>query len=310
MRSLVTLVGLVAPLLGGQFMALQAFTIQRTTTMKTSIATGTLGPLFAANSENTDEDAELFPGMSREELRELLDGVPVYAVTEPDKEGLVLLKEKDKENDIAYFFFSAETANTVFAPLRQKNEESAKWDVTQYPLGLVWFELFKNPEPGIEYRLVPDANNLGGARTLMEQQSKQLGVPLSDKFQKGYNEIPIFMDQRLRIQAADGEERFPMYMALQDLISTLQQASGEYEAALNVADLETLLEQMQAKSENDFRKSVVVPPSPPPPQEQEQTSAPSADSTYDVLGRKITPDKIKQDDEPISTPTAMDNWDD
>lgn len=259
-------------------------------------------PIFAT-SDDVDHD-ELFPAMTREDLGVLLDSVPVFAVTEPNKEGIVLLKEKDNSNDIAYFFFSAETANAVYAPLREKTKDAKSWDITQYPLGVVWFELFKNPEPGIEYRLVPDAVNMGGARTLLEEQSKQLGVRVPDNFQKGYNDIPVFMDQRLRIQSADGEEMFPMYLGLQDLVSTLQQASGEYEAALNVASLEALLEQMQDKSENDFRKSVLVPPSP-----QTSTNSESGGAGGSAP-KKTIQDQMESDDEPFSTPTAVNNWDD
>jgi hypothetical protein len=291
MGSLVTLLGLFALLGCHHLITLQAFTIQTTTSTSFS-RSYTQGPLFA----------ELFPAMSREELGVLLDSIPVYAVTEPDKEGLVLLKEKDQSVDIAYFFFSPETADTVYAPLREKNKD-AKWDLTQYPLGVVWFELFKNPEPGIEYRLVPDPINLGGARTLLEETSKQLGIPVSDKFTKGYNEIPVFMDQRLRVQAEDGEEMFPMYVSLQDLISTLQQASGEYEAALNVADLETLLEQMQAKSENDYRKTALVPPSP-------ESSTTNANNAAAPSSKTMIQDQIEKEDEPFTTPTATNNWDD
>lgn len=243
---------------------------------------------------------EKFPPMSKEEVMEILDSVPVFAVTEADQEGLVLLKEKDNPNDLAYFFFSPDTANEVFAPIRQKNE-NAKWAVTQYRLGLVWFELYKDPEPGIEYRFIPDGQNLGGARQLIEEQSKQLGSNAPSVFQKGYNQIPVFIDQFLRIQTPDGGEKFPLYLGIQDMITTCQQAadatSGKYEAAINVANLEDLITQMQSGCENDFRKAALIPPSSSAQTNkmQEESNDDGGDNSNGL---------------PISTPTALDLWDD
>jgi hypothetical protein len=251
----------------------------------------------SASSAENIKPPEKFPPLTKEEIMEILDRVPVYAVTEVDQEGLVLLKEKDNPNDLAYFFFSAETANEVFAPIRAKKQE-ASWAVTEYSLGVVWFELFKDPEPGIEYRFIPDGRNLGGARQLIEEQSKQLGASVPGVFQKAYNQIPVFIDQFLRIQTPDGVEQFPLYLGIQDMITTCQQAaavtSGKYEAAINVADLDTLIAQMQSESENNFRKAVFIPPSP--------TSA--------SLEQSVSMASFSSDDTPLSTPTAVDLWDD
>ena len=239
--------------------------------------------------------------MPREEVESLLDSIPVFAVTEPNKEGLVLLKEKNSTNDIAYFFFSAETANAVFAPLREKKSadgEANTWDVTQYPLGVVWFELISKPEAGIEYRLVPDAQELGGARKLLEEQAKQVGSPDSvpDVFNVGFNQVPVFIDQFLRIRASsDGEEKVPMYLSLQDLLTTCQQAkdasSGEYQASINVADLKVLVEQMLQESENDFRQAVLIPP-----------------TAQALKGKPTITPPVDEDADTFTTPTATDNW--
>ena len=255
------------------------------------------GQLFmSASSQN-----KIYPALSRDEVEAMLDTVPVYAVTEPKQQGLVLLKEKDNTNDIAYFFFSPETANSVFSSIRQTrqvNDEGNTWDISQYPLGLVWFELFKNPEPGIEYRLVPDSKELFGARNLIEQQQAQRpeGTILPEKaFETAHNEVPVFMDQFLRVQT-EKDEKVPMYFGLQDLVSTCQQASETsskiYQAVVNVSDLETLVGQMQQESENDFRKAVFIPP-----------SLQKADP------RNAIQSSLDDEDE-FTTPTASNDWDD
>lgn len=233
------------------------------------------------------------PAMSRTEIEKLLDFVPVYAVTEVDKGGIVLVTEEDKENEIAYFFFNPEIANSVFAPLR-KQKRGVSWDVKQFSLGMVWFELFQSQEKDeVEYRLVPDSKELAGARQLLDPDGADPTL-----FQEAYNAIPIFVDQSLRVEGADGEKKFPMYFSLQDLLESCQQAgtSNGYEAAVNVADFCNLVEQMQEESENDFRNVVLVPP----------TILPVSDSS--TSGTRIEADR--KDDETFSTPTATDNWDD
>lgn len=252
------------------------------------------------NSAEKNQVTQTHPPMSREEVESLLDSIPVYAVTEPNKEGLVLLKEKDNANEIAYFFFSPDTANALYAQFRGKNLD-ASWDVTQYPLGLVWFELLASSSgnEGIDYRLVPEASDLTGARTVLEEQAKQMKSEASNMFQVGYNEIPVYMNQVLRIQAADGEEKFPMYLSYQDMLMALQQIEGatpkEYEAAINVVDLRALLDQMMgSKTPTDFRKTVLVPPS--------LSQQPSF--------MRTKTESALEDDKPISTPTMTESWED
>lgn len=228
-----------------------------------------------------------YPPLSRDEVQAMLDTIPVYTVTEPNQEGLVLLKEKGNSNDIAYFFFSPEAANTVFAPLRKKQLEQqgsgVDWGVSAFPLGLVWFELINDPEEGVEYRLLPDPDNLIGAQNLLNQQQKQSKAPSNEKldnlFKAPFNEIPIFIDQFLRVSTAesngDTKEKVPMYIGLKDLMDTVNQAikasSGDYQAAMSVIDLRDLIEDMTKKegNSNDYRQAIMVPPTP------ENTSSPS-----------------------------------
>jgi len=264
-----------------------------------------------SNNEKVTPPTIKYPPLSKEEIMEMLDSVPVYAVTNgEDEEGLVLLKEPNNPNDIAYFFFSPETANQVFSPIRGKNP-NASWAVTQYQLGLVWFDLYKDANPGIEYRFIPDGQNIGAARQLIEEQSKQLGVTnVPNVFEMSYNQIPVFIDQFLRIQNRNGEEQFPLYLGIQDMITTCQEAakvtSGQYEAAVNVADLETLITQMQSESDNDFRKAIFIPPS------RMSNIATQEAAEEDVLPWSTPSPSYRNNKETpqLSTPTAIDLWED
>jgi hypothetical protein len=296
----------------------------------------------------TPKTKKLYPSMSRDEVQSMLDTVPVYAVTEPNQEGLVLLKEKNNPNDIAYFFFSPKAATTVFAPLKKEGE----WSVSAYPLGLVWFELIDNdPEKsedgtrGVEYRLLPEPDDLIGAQNLLREQAKQQGTAaaksssssdVNELFRLPYNEVPIFVDQFLRVSTATSaeeaatdavEEKVPMYIGLKDLMETCNKAikasSGEYQAAMSVISLKDLIDEMMNTNgnTNDYRKAILAPPS---EITKETTSASLSSSSsktkskqpsqpedpfswegkQNIIGKKL------EEGEEISIPTATNDWSD
>ncbi|CAJ1958794.1 unnamed protein product [Cylindrotheca closterium] len=230
-------------------------------------------------------------GLSKQQVISILNDVPVYAVTQSNKEGMILLDEEGTKNQIAYFFFNPETANAVFGPLRQKEGvDAAAWDVTQFQLGLVWFELVKgDATKNIDYRFVPDYKELQAARKILDPK----GVDPS-LFSASYDKVPIFVDQSLRVTGRDGQKKFPMYFSLQDLLESCQQANKEYKPEVNVADFCTLVEQMQADdAENDFKNVALVPP-----------------TIMLVKGDdSIIEANFPADDGILETPTAEDNWD-
>ena len=294
----------------------------------------------------TSKKKKLYPSMSRDEVQSFLDTVPVYAVTEPNQEGLVLLKEKDNPNDIAYFFFSPKAATTVFAPLKKEGE----WSVSAYPLGLVWFELIDNdPEKsedgtrGIEYRLLPEPDDLIGAQNLLREQAKQQGTTaksssseVDELFRLPYNEVPIFVDQFLRVSTATSaeeaatdavEEKVPMYLGLKDLMETCNRAikasSGEYQAAMSVISLKDLIDEMMNTNgnTNDYRKAILAPPS-ESTKETTSASLSSSSSTtkstqpsqpedpFSWEGKQSIIGKKLEEGEEITIPTATNDWSD
>jgi len=294
----------------------------------------------------TSKKKKLYPSMSRDEVQSFLDTVPVYAVTEPNQEGLVLLKEKNNPNDIAYFFFSPKAATTVFAPLKKEGE----WSVSAYPLGIVWFELIDNdPEKsedgtrGIEYRLLPEPDDLIGAQNLLREQAKQQGTTaksssseVDELFRLPYNEVPIFVDQFLRVSTATSaeeaatdavEEKVPMYLGLKDLMETCNRAikasSGEYQAAMSVISLKDLIDEMMNTNgnTNDYRKAILAPPS-ESTKETTSASLSSSSSTtkstqpsqpedpFSWEGKQSIIGKKLEKGEEITIPTATNDWSD
>lgn len=280
--------------------------------------------LRAVADDNTGDDASTttttYPPLSNEEIEQFLARIPVYAVTDSQSGGVVLMSERSadgsdaSEKGIAYLFVTREAATATMKQLRSTAAPGASWEVTGLSLGAIWYELLsgestvqtQNLESGetmdttnetIEYRLTPDYRDLNGARDLLSQTPEaKAALEKSGAFSSPYGDVPVFMDFQIRMEEkqADGTraERFPLYLALQDMVETCQQfvnaggadaQGGTYEAKVNVAKLDSLVEQMQAEegSTVDWRKALLIPPTPLPekPVASEQPPAAEDDST-------------------------------
>lgn len=226
----------------------------------------------------SDSAPPTIPPLQAKEIKEILDQVPVYAISSIEN-GSILLVEEDTKN-VANFFLSKEFADTV----AYGHDDTLRVD--SYSLGKVYFQFFDPDESkdkekeitvittndqDVEYRLLPDTREVDQAQLLLSQMA---GV--DDTFAKGFNEVPLFMDQHIRLaigseEQGDYKEIFPMYFGWNDLATTCQEYvkayadSGEaYDAAISVSELEQLVEQMKKPSPVDFRNVQFVPASPRP----------------------------------------------
>lgn len=289
--------------------------------------------LSAASASKSDEQSKkedqiTYPALSNEEVEKFLSRIPVYAVTDSASGGVVLMSERSAAGDagdtskgIAYIFITKEAATATMKQLKGSSP-GANWDVTGLSLGAIWYELIsgdatvhtQSVESGetldtsdekVEYRLVPDYRDVNGARDLLSQSPEaKEALEKSGAFSSAYGDVPVFMDLQIRMeeQQNDGStvEKFPMYLALQDMVETCQQfldaQSGTYEAAINVAQLKNLVEQMQQPGTVDFRKAVLIPPTPIPMPEKPKP-----------LGIKGLDDEEDGDSDAYS-PSMNDGW--
>ena len=221
--------------------------------------------------------------LNEKEIEELLEGVPVYALTSIENDSVLLIEEDGK--NVANFFLSKEFADTVV----EGHGDNLRVDV--FSLGKLYFPLFAEGsdattgssqigdeikiittnELDVEYRLVPDTREVDQGRSILSQMA---GV--DDAFSTGYNDIPLFMDQHLRLgigseERGDYKEIFPIYFGWNDLVKTCQEyvrafadAGEEYEAAISVSELSQLVAQMKQPSPEDFRNVQFIPSSPRP----------------------------------------------
>jgi len=179
--------------------------------------------------------------MSKEEIEEWMEHIPVFAVTDSKGSGVVLKPEND--SSIFYFFLNPLQANATLTQLKAQNEEM-DLKVSAFSLGKIWFDLLHaDPEKevklksstdaqeetttkGVQYRLVPDTRDLLGARMLLtmtpedgeklkesgsmtptgnDSSCLQKAMTESPKFKQPYNEIPIFTITQMRMQKTPSE---------------------------------------------------------------------------------------------------------
>ena len=93
--------------------------------------------------------------MSREEVEEWLEHIPVFAVTDEKGAGVVL--KPDNETSVLYFFMNPLMANATLQQLKTVNED-VDLRVSAFSLGKIWFKLLSadaNQEVMVGLKRVP-----------------------------------------------------------------------------------------------------------------------------------------------------------
>jgi len=201
------------------------------------------GGLFGGGKDDKKvEEApggQKYPAMTKEEIEEWLEHIPVFAVTDSNGAGVVLRPEND--TSVFYFFLNPNQANATLTQLKSANEDM-DLKVSAFSLGKIWFNLLQSDkevilkQPGeedsagetaknVEYRLVPDTRDLLGARMLltmtpedgeklkesggmtpeMAQAAIKKAMEESPKFKQTFNEIPVFTIAQMRMQKQPAE---------------------------------------------------------------------------------------------------------
>jgi Tic22-like family len=217
--------------------------------------------------------SETYPAMSRQEIEDWLEHVPVFAVTDSNGAGVVLKPEND--SSVFYFFLNPMQANATLNQLLGSNAEM-ELKVSAFSLGKIWFNLLNSdtnttvqlaPPPGgetevpmetsgVEYRLVPDTRDLLGARMLLTmtpedgEKLKESGgmtpelaqaaiakaMSESPKFKTTYNEIPVFTIAQMRMQKqAESDDASSTPVTLLPMYFSLQNMIGTWQQFMSQA---------------------------------------------------------------------------
>lgn len=218
-----------------------------------------------ASREDAVETKEKYPAMTRVEVEEWLEHIPVYAVTDSNGAGVVLKPEND--SSVFYFFLNSMQANATLQQLKGANAE-LDLKVSAFSLGKIWFNLLNGqddrevvlktpggddvegqPTKGVEYRLVPDTRDLLGARMLLTmtpedgeklkeggsmtpeiaQAAIKKAMTESPKFKSTYNEIPVFTIAQMRMQKKPGEGEDGETITLLPMYFSLQNMVGTWQ---------------------------------------------------------------------------------
>jgi len=220
-----------------------------------------------------------FPALSQSEIEEKLN-IPVFGITDLHGHGITLKNAKDtNQQDSLYLFFSEKMANQAMKAILANNENVPELKLTPLHLGKMWFRLLHNesrvfdmkphtqaqigddsPDANdesipndlpaerrpVSFRLVPDSQNLIGARLLsslkpedsrelveaMKQDNRELVKEMVERWSSEstfcsapYNEIPLFCMPHLRSQRKDTDDSdekskflLPMFFGAKNMV--------------------------------------------------------------------------------------------
>lgn len=238
------------------------------------------GGLFGGKDEKKDgevatEEKKKYPAMTKEEISDWLEHIPVFAVTDSNGAGVVL--KPDNATSVFYFFMSPVQANATLSQLKGANEDM-DLKVSAFSLGKIWFSLLngspdeevmlKQPgvegdegkmmTKGVEYRLVPDTRDLLGARMLLTmspedgeklkagdtlnaeaaQAALKKAITESPKFNATFNEIPVFTISQMRMQKKPEEGDSGEPVTLLPMYFSLQNLVGTWQQFMTSAPAE------------------------------------------------------------------------
>ena len=146
--------------------------------------------------KNDGSSTSTFPPMSKDEISQWMNHIPVYAVTDMKNDSTKAIQLNEKA--VVYFFMSPVVAEAHKRKLEEamtKKEsggddgngggggDGGELTVSGMFLGKIWFDFLhpQSQEEDIEYRLVPDPRDLTSARTILSMESPEYQEDLNSK---------------------------------------------------------------------------------------------------------------------------------
>ena len=84
-----------------------------------------------------------FPTLSQDKIKEELDVLLVYGLTNVNGNGVLL--SNNKENSVFHFFFSRHMADAALRAVCESNVDAPPLRVSAFHLGKCWFKLINGP---------------------------------------------------------------------------------------------------------------------------------------------------------------------
>jgi len=231
--------------------------------------------------------------LSEQEIREKLDSIPVYLIT--DENGLPLSRnlpdsaDGQKGGSVTGVYMSRQDALKSIDDLEKAKGKDPKLDeilenlqVTVVPLGSIYQQLqeTKNQPNRLLFAFKPENKEINGALELLRQSGQKV-----DQFKS----IPVFAVRfapdkgYVPIRVTDNKELIPLYLSEEDAQGLLNQVKPKFpQADIQVIDVDGVIQTLQGKND-DWLQHVYLVPS---PESREYIQNLSQDSKHDYYRRK------------------------
>lgn len=192
--------------------------------------------------------------MSAEEIEDRLDGIPVYALSNPEDE-FMLVSGTSTGKSLGLFCFKKEDAESLLDQVIAVDPHMRHGSkVVPVALNKV-FQLKVN---GVAFRLIPESSQVTNA--LREREKS--GLP-SDSF----SGVPVFQSRSLILKSQKKRYR-PLFFRKEDLENSLERASRQQnqlnpalrQGDIQVAVLEDVIKEMKENSSSDWDDVIFIPP--------------------------------------------------
>ncbi|KAK7247036.1 hypothetical protein RIF29_41912 [Crotalaria pallida] len=192
--------------------------------------------------------------MSAEEIEARLEGIPVYALSNPQEE-FMLVSGASSGKNLGLFCFRKEDAESLLDQVTAIDPHMRHGSkVVPVALNKV-FQLKVN---GVAFRLIPEHSQVKNAL----REREKLGLP-SDSF----SGVPVFQSKSLILKSQKKRYR-PLFFRKEDLLNSLQRASRDQnqlnpamrQGDIQVAVLEDIIKEMKDNTTLDWDDVIFIPP--------------------------------------------------
>ena len=209
--------------------------------------------------------------LSEEQIKQKLDAVPVYLITNQEGSPLTRSIPADQNGQkaatVAGVYMSQQEAEAVITELQNaQNKDQRLTDLVKnlqvevVPLGFIYQQLKQsgNQADPVVFALQPIKQEVTAAQNLLRQSGNQVeqfpGVPVFVvKFAPDQGYVAIKSN-------ADSQELIPMFLSKQDAQGLLNQVKPKFsQAEIQVIDIDSVIETLESKDEKWFKQVVIVP---------------------------------------------------
>ncbi|XP_031111360.1 protein TIC 22-like, chloroplastic [Ipomoea triloba] len=209
----------------------------------------------AAASSATGRSTRGNDAMSSAAIKERLAGVPVYALTSPGEE-FVLVSPVRSETSLGLFCLSEADATALLNQMTSIDPSMRKGSRV-VPVALN--EVVQLKVDGVAFRLIPEASQVMNAI----KERKRNGTSDNETFRG----VPVFQSKSLALRSDDKRYR-PVFFRKEDLERSLSRASKEQNLLnptlkggdIQVSVLEDIIQGMKDSSTSTWNDVVFIPP--------------------------------------------------